>query len=225
MDRGNQAVVRWVAGNSGAKFSEQGMNTLVQKSGKDDVLAEHLGKREDIDEERLQALMAVASDKVRKRLIASGRGLNDEQVTGAVYAVTKNIEGDKNRTRYDYAAAMIEVEALARQNLLNEAKVFEFAKSKRFEESVCCLSKMCNVPIKIVDRLINGDSADPVLILARSAALSWPTVRAILTSRPGQAGSSASGLEAAQTNFDKLTLATAQRVIRFWQVREATMRG
>ncbi len=139
VDRGNQAVVRWVAGNAGAKFSEQGLNTLVQKSSNDDVLAEHLGKREDIDEERLQALMAVASDKVRKRLMTSGRGLNQEQVTGAVYAVTKNFEGEKNTTKYDYGAAMIEVEALASQNLLNEAKVLDLPRASglRKPSAVC----------------------------------------------------------------------------------------
>ena len=33
------------------------------------------------------------------------------------------------------------------------------------------------VPIEVVDRLMNGERADPVLILARAAGFGWPTVR------------------------------------------------
>jgi hypothetical protein len=37
--------------------------------------------------------------------------------------------------------------------------------------------------------------------------------------RPGARGGSAQMLEAAFHNFEKLSASTAQRVVRFWQVR------
>jgi hypothetical protein len=68
---------------------------------------------------------------------------------------------------------------------------------------------------------MNGERADPVLILARAVGFSWPTVRAVLNARPG-AKPSPQTLDVARENFDRLTATTAQRVVRFWQVRQGT---
>jgi hypothetical protein len=68
---------------------------------------------------------------------------------------------------------------------------------------------------------MNGERADPVLILARAAGFGWPTVRAVISSRPGPKPTT-QVLQAAFENFERLTPATAQRVVRFWQVRQGT---
>jgi hypothetical protein len=39
--------------------------------------------------------------------------------------------------------------------------------------------------------------------------------------RPGNKGASSTGLDTAFTNFERLSPATAQRVMRFWQARPA----
>ena len=80
---------------------------------------------------------------------------------------------------------------------------------------------MSAVPVEVVDRLMNGERADPVLILARAAGFNWKTVREIMNSRPG-VKPAADTLNAARENFERLTTPTAQRVVRFWQVRQAS---
>jgi hypothetical protein len=80
---------------------------------------------------------------------------------------------------------------------------------------------LCAVPVEVVDRLMSGERADPVLILARSAGFGWPTVREVVCARPGPKATETT-LAAAFENFEKLTAATAQRVVRFWQVRQGT---
>ena len=62
---------------------------------------------------------------------------------------------------------------------------------------------------------------DPVLILAKSAGWGWPTVRAIILSRVGTPTVSTQALDNAFANFERLSPATAQRVMRFWQSRPA----
>jgi hypothetical protein len=83
------------------------------------------------------------------------------------------------------------------------------------------LATLCAVPVEVVDRLMNGERADPVLILARAAGFGWTTVRAVLNARPG-AKPSPQTLDVARDNFERLTATTAQRVVRFWQVRQGT---
>ena len=111
--------------------------------------------------------------------------------------------------------------ALHQHHKLGEADIAEFAESGQYEETIAALATVCAVPIEVVDRLMKGERIDPVLILARAAGFGWPTVKAIINSRPG-AKASGQIIDAAFENFERLTAATAQRVVRFWQVRQGT---
>ena len=68
---------------------------------------------------------------------------------------------------------------------------------------------------------MNGERVDPVLILARAAGFGWQTVKAVINARPGPRPANAT-LVTARENFERLTVATATRVVRFWQVRQGT---
>uniref|UniRef100_UPI0013D88612 DUF2336 domain-containing protein n=1 Tax=Enterobacter hormaechei TaxID=158836 RepID=UPI0013D88612 len=64
-----------------------------------------------------------------------------------------------------------------------------------------------------------GERADPILILARAAGLSWTAVKHVLKVRPNGSTMAPAALELARESYDKLTTNTALRVLRFWQVR------
>ena len=87
---------------------------------------------------------------------------------------------------------------------------------------VVALASLCAVPIEVVDRLMGGDRPDPILILCKSR-LGLADRRAIIMARPGGQGASSQGLDTAYANFERLSPATAQRVMRFWQVRPTTL--
>ena len=78
---------------------------------------------------------------------------------------------------------------------------------------------LCGVPIDTADRLMAGDRPDPVLILARRPATAGPP-RGYHHGAADAKGTSNHALEAAFGNFEKLSSPTAQRVVRFWQVRQ-----
>jgi hypothetical protein len=113
------------------------------------------------------------------------------------------------------------VRELHKQRKLTEADVAAYAEGGKYEETIAALSTICAVPVEVVDRLMNGERADPVLILARSANFGWPTVKSVINARPGPKPSQQI-IDAAHENFERLTTATAQRVVRFWQVRQGT---
>ena len=89
---------------------------------------------------------------------------------------------------------------------------------------MAALSLLCGVPIETADRLMAGDRPDPILILCKAAGYGWTTARAIIMSRPSAKGTSTPALDAAFANFEKLSPSTAQRVVRFWQVRQPRRR-
>jgi len=219
VSRGDREVARSVANNSRANLSENAFSTLVKRAEDDGVLAEKVGLRTDIPPRLFRQLLLQASDVVQKRLLAQAKPETQAEIRRVLAKVTDEV-GARAAPR-NYAAALATIRALHKERKLTEADVAQYAKNGQYEETIAALATLCAVPVEVVDRLMNGDRADPVLILARATNFGWPTVREIINARPGPKPSPQT-LDAAFENFERLTSPTAQRVVRFWQVRQGT---
>jgi uncharacterized protein (DUF2336 family) len=220
VSRGDRDVARSIATNQQARLSERSFTTLVERAEQDGVLAEKVGLRTDIPPRLFRQLLIQATDVVQKRLLAQTKPETQAEIRRILAKVSGEV-GAKAAPR-NYTAALQAVRALNAQRKLGESDVAEFAKAGKYEETIAALATICAVPVDVVDRLMNGERSDPVLILARSAGFGWPTVSAVINARPGAKGTSTQALEAALENFERLSAATAQRVVRFWQVRQGT---
>jgi uncharacterized protein (DUF2336 family) len=218
--RGDGEVMRAVAGNPGAQFSDTGFNTLVGRSRQDDVLAEIVGMRRDLPPERFERLMAAASAAVRSRLAYANPHLA-EQIREILASIAEQTKEAAEKPR-DYAAAREAVRALIVAKTLRENEVAAFAKQGQFEETAVALAALCALPIEAVERAFAGKSSEPVLILAKAAGFSWDTAKVMLRLYAGGVAMSAADRDSAQTQFIRLQTATAQRVLRFYKVRETT---
>jgi uncharacterized protein (DUF2336 family) len=214
--RGNQEVARKVAENSGALLSDASFTTLVAKAEGDDVLAERVGRRPDIPPLLFRALLLKATAVVQQRLFASATPEIQAEIRNVLARVSKEV-ATKSAPR-DYRQAQRTIVGLRLRGELNEAQILDFAKAGRYEEMVAGLADLCSVPIDVVDRLMGGERPDPILILCKCVGWGWPAARAIIGARPGSKANSSQGLDAAYSNFERLTSATAARVIRFWQM-------
>ena len=217
--RGDREVSRAIAKNAEARLSENAFSTLVKRAEQDNILAERVGLRTDIPPRLFRQLLMQASEVVQTRLLAQARPETQAEIRRILQKVTDEV-GAAAAPR-NYTAALATVRALHKERKLTEADIADYAKTGRYEETIAALATMCSVPVEVVDRLMSGERADPVLILARAAGFGWPTVEAIINARPGTSPSP-QVLDAARENFDRLTAATAQRVVRFWQVRQGT---
>ena len=217
--RGDREVARSVATNRQARLSDGAFSALVKRSEQDSVLAEKVGLRTDIPPRLFRQLLMQASDVVQRRLLANAKPETQAEIRRVLAKVTDEV-GAKAAPR-NYTAALATVRALHKERRLTEADIAEFARTGRYEETIAALATVCAVPVEVVDRLMSGERADPVMILARAAGFSWATVREIICSRPGPKPTG-QVLDAAYENFERLTSVTAQRVVRFWQVRQGT---
>jgi uncharacterized protein (DUF2336 family) len=217
--RGNPDVVRNIADNQSARLSEGGFSALVQRADSDGDLAEKVGQRLDIPPHLFRDLLVRATAVVQQRLLAAAKPETQAEIQRVLEKVSK--EFDQSTPARDYAAAQRAVLELYQVGKLGETKLADFANDKKVEETVAALSVLCGVPIETADRLMAGDRPDPILILCKAAGYGWPTARAIILSRPSTKSPSSQALDAAFANFEKLSPSTAQRVVRFWQVRQA----
>jgi len=216
--RGDKEVARRVAGNRGARISEEGFVGLVKRAEADGILAEKVGLRPDIPEPMFRELLTKATAVVHKRLLASATPEVRAEICRVLAKVSKEV-GARVGPR-DYRAAQRVILNLDRAGRLDEAAIAEFCSDGKFEEVVVGLAALAKVPIEVADRLMSGERPDPALILCKSLVLSWPTVRAIIVVSHAGKGTSSQGLDTAFANYERLSAATAQRVARFWQVRQ-----
>ena len=216
--RGDRAIAHRVADNRGARISEKGFYRLVKRAEEDGILAEKVGLRPDIPAPMFRDLLLKATSVVHKRLIASATPEVRAAICDVLTKVSQEV-GARIGPR-DYRDAQRVVLKLNRENRLDEAALASFCGEAKFEEMVVALATLSKVPVRIADRLINGERPDPILILGKAANLSWPTVKAIMLLRPDGVGTSSQGLDAAFANYGRLAPSTAQRVVRFWQVRQ-----
>lgn len=214
VDRGEGRVIRKLANNAGAQFSAQGYSTIVARAGTDDELVEILGLRPDLPVQFLKDLLRRAKEAVRDRLLA----IAPPSIREEIRQVLNAIAGEAPVRKRSYGVAEELVKLMKGLNELDDAAVYKFAESGKFDEVTVSLAVLNDMPLDMVGRLMEGPRNDLILIPCRSAKLNWPTVESILRNRPKDYPIDEATLEIAQRDFRKLSMETAQRTVRFWQL-------
>jgi uncharacterized protein (DUF2336 family) len=212
--RGEGRVIRKLANNAGAQFSDQGYSTIVARAGTDDELIEILGLRADLPPQFLRELLRRAKEAVRARLLAIAPPSIREEIRQVLNAIARE-EPPRGR---NYGVAEELVKLMKQLNELDDAAVYNFAEAKKFDEVTVSLALLNDVPVEMAARLVEGPRSDLILIPCRAARLNWPTVESILRNRPVDYPIDEPTLEIAQRDFRKLSMETAQRTVRFWQL-------
>src|SRR5450432_942054 len=219
VNRGERRVVRKLAGNTSARFSEAGYAGMVVHAEADDELTEILGLRTDLPINFLRDLLRRATDAVRARLMAIAPPELQEEVSRVLKAIADAAGTEPQQTR-DFTRAEAIVRRMKGLNELNDAAIIKLAESRRFDEVTAALAIQTNVPCALIAKVMEGHRADLMLIPCRAAALAWPTVKAILTYRQVKPRIDERTLEIAGKDYGKLSVETAQRTLRFWQLHD-----
>jgi uncharacterized protein (DUF2336 family) len=219
VERGDRDVIRRTAGNAGAAFSDLGYTELIKRASQDGVLTLTVGQRGDLSDGQLKQLLAGSLEVVRRRLFDVAKPERRNAIKLAIAEMTGVPE--RFESKRDFGPAQRTILALHHAGNLNESALLGFAKNFRYEESIAALSVMSGVKISSLDNLITSDRYDPILILGKTLALEWATVRALILLRLGPNRLPAlSDLESARVNFARLMPSTAERVVGFWRARQ-----
>jgi uncharacterized protein (DUF2336 family) len=219
VERGDGEVVNKVACNAGARFSKSGFAGLVERAKDDDRLAENVGRRLDIPPHLFRKLVSQATERVQRRLLAEAAPGMRTMIENLLEEISDRVGERSEAASRSYSAARSYVRMLAQSGRLGTRELVNFAKDDRFEETVAALAELANVPIDIVDRVMHGNGLEPLLVLCKARGFDWQIVRPIILARRDCRKPEPHELEDACQDFNALSRATADRVLRFWQVR------
>jgi uncharacterized protein (DUF2336 family) len=214
--RGDNAVVRSVAGNNGARFSEGGMSTLAERAVADEMIAEKVVQRADVPPDVFCKLLVAATSVVRKRLLA----VLGPDVRSDANRVLERVSGeiaDRAPVRRTYGTAIRRVLVESAPDL-TEDHLVTYASSGEIEESIATLSLLSSLPTQKIDQFVEMDEHNNLLIICRAAGLTWRGARVIvLLTRAGR-GLGPTQFKKLERAFDDITETDAHQMVRLWHL-------
>ena len=162
-------------------------------------------------------MLRSATEEVRARLLSRAPPHVFEEIRSAIATVSAGINREMSKVR-EFTAAQRLVARLRDNGELKEATLFEFAKRRKYEETVAALAALSHTTIEVIRPLMQSLRDDGVLVPCRVAGLSWETVHAVLESRLATGSMGPHELANARSQFGKMTAENARRLLSFWQV-------
>jgi uncharacterized protein (DUF2336 family) len=217
--RGDRAVLNRLVNNSGAVFSELSFTTLVERAEGNDSFALQLGRRLDIPLRLFRELLRRATEAVRAKLLAMAAE-NQTEIQSVLAQVSDQMTSETHAPR-DHTAVSRHVRMLHEKDALNQEAILSFLQDNKYEEVAAALALLCGLPFDLIDRLLHAPRSDAILVPCRAAGFEWATTHALLKNRPSLRRISPDELDIAWREYLRLSKTTAQRVVRFWQVRDS----
>ncbi|MDA9408277.1 DUF2336 domain-containing protein [Bradyrhizobium sp. CCBAU 45384] len=212
------SVSKRLAANPGARVSGNGFAIIVGQAESDPELAVSVGVRVDLPSDLRRQLLRSATDAVRTRLLSRAPPHLFEEIQNAIAAVTVGIEREMSAVR-DFEGAKRAIGNLKATGQLNEATLLNFARQRRYEETVAALAALSGSTVEVIRPLMQSLREDGLLVPCRAALLSWETTVAVLESRFATGAMKPADVARAKGNFARMTAENARRTLRFWQVR------
>ena len=144
VDRGEGRVIRRLASNTGARFSE------AARAGDDDELTEILGLRIDLPAQCRHDLVRRAKDAVRARLLKIAPSALQQEIQ----RVLDDIAREDVRRKFGIAEQLVKL--MKELNELDDAAVFTFAEQNKFDEVIVSLAMLNDAPVGMMARLVEG---------------------------------------------------------------------
>ncbi|CAL77558.1 conserved hypothetical protein [Bradyrhizobium sp. ORS 278] len=212
------SVSRKLMKNPGARISAAGFSIILAQAAGDPELAIATGIRADLPAALRRALLQGASEAVKTRLLASAPPHLYEEIRGAIASATADTDRDMSRCR-DFGGAKLTIGQLRQSGKLNEAMLFDFARQRRYTETIAAIAELAKCSIELVRPLMQSLRSDGILVPCKAAGLSWTTVAAILDSRFVSGATKPDELTKLKAKYLELTLDEATRLIKLWNVR------
>jgi len=216
--RGSSLVVATVAGNLGAKFSEEGFGELGRRAMSDETLQLKLLARQDVPEDVAKEVLPFLSAELRARVGAGDTGDLPEEIVERLRARLGATMRERDRETRQLSALIEDVRA--RRRSLDET-VIDIAQQDRLADIAELFTAFGGVDLKTALAALTGTNPEPLQVLMRAMALDALTLTAVMQLRSKRLRLPYRHDPKAVERYLAIEPATAQRALRFHKVRSS----
>jgi uncharacterized protein (DUF2336 family) len=119
------------------------------------------------------------------------------------------------------ASAQRLVVSLKQAGELGETEIKAFAGGQKYEELIAALALLSNLKFHTVENMMCPQRAAGIVLVCKALSFTWTTVDTVLVLAKARNSISAEEIEQAHRDFVNLSRETAERIVRFWHVRQS----
>lgn len=166
----------------------------------------------------LERLVTLAE---RDDVLGAGLSRRSDIPPDRMQALLANAAAQAERKLQAIAAAQRLVLSMKQAGKLGDIEILNFAQGGRYEEVVAGLALASDLKYDAIENLMLAPEPGGLLLVCKAIGLTWLTTSRILAVAAEHGAFPGYDIPHAQSEFGKLTRPTAERILRFWRVRQS----
>lgn len=219
--RGEENAIVRLLTNDGARLSRKTMTDVVARSESNEALQAPLARRNDVPPELLQQMFAFFRSDLRAKIIEKLDKVSPEILESALAHAAQELA---DATRRSFAAdrrAKLQIDDLSRRGLLNEDSLTQLLRDGETSAFVHAFARLADIDLRTAYRLFNNNNAQGIAVVCRAHRFDRTTFAFVALHLEARANGKNLNTPAILDLYDKVSPESAQRVMRFWRVRNA----
>jgi hypothetical protein len=200
------------------------MTKMVMRADGDDRLAESMLRRADIPPRMFRQLTIQATEAVRLKLLASARPDQKDMIKTVMDELAAQAGKKAPAQARNYTDAQRAISAISQDTKLLQSKILEFADADRLPEAIAALSVLSGISIKEIDAIVANANELGLTVLCKTVGLEMDTAYAVVMAARSEQSANKQVSDDFCDYYDNLTVASAQRLLRFWQGRQKVVK-
>jgi len=157
----------------------------------------------------------------RDDVVGAGLSVRADIPPDRLHALLAKAASQAERKLVEVAAAQRLVVSMKQAGNLAESDVKAFAEARHQEAVIASLSLLANLKYDAIENLMLQADAGGLILVCKALGFAWSTTMEVLRAGSERSGLSERDIHRAHGDFMKLSKTTADRILRFWHVRQS----
>lgn len=217
--KGNDSVLETLAGNNGARFSRNGMETIVKRAENNDSLNKALVVRNDMPDDLTKEMFWRVSWAMREQILNADGAMNEADVDALMKETEQWFLAREEEQKIDPAESfIIRKEKL---NQLDNGFLLQLLRQDKVPEFVAGIGRLAKIDIGTARQTVFDPTGEKLAIVCKAVEMNYDMFgeTLLLTNFDGKRSNEDS--EELLRIYDNLPLHVAQRAMRFLRTRKS----
>ena len=225
VDKGDDRVVEGLVRNETAQIGRNTMEKVVARAESSEALQEPLVDRPDLPADLMKDMLAFVTEDIKNKILEQTNAVNSEKLDELLGDVGSKLENQAEMRNSGKSKPEMLIATLLATGQLNEAKLVELARQRQVPELICGLSELAELDIPTTRRAIMDRTGEGLAIVCKSCGFSQTTFSTLVNHVWPDSERSIEQSCTLIALYNQVTSETAQRVMRFWRVRQNSDNG
>ncbi|VAV99852.1 hypothetical protein MNBD_ALPHA06-760 [hydrothermal vent metagenome] len=220
VDKGNDQTLITLAGNQGAEFDRQSMQTLVDKSEDVTALQAPLVKHKDLPADLMNDMYMFAEQNVRKQIVLRNEKIDPADLEKALAEARKNPNYQSPQLPEGFGPAQKDLSARLKTGALDGPLLLKYERDGDRLRFALGYSLLAQIDYPVIARILKRQDVDALALVSRAIGFDtslFATIALLVFDEEKVNTGNSSELRQMYAGIPENA---ARRTLRFWQMRQ-----